>query len=259
MWIEMKLGAYSIPRSRLGTLLADTKKIYERFKSEEIQVDHIGSFLGLSPRSGGFLQKMADLRAYGLIEGRGSKSRVSKLGIDATFGIGPAEKSVALEKIVKNIPLWGIFYEKYGKEITVEDFWIDLEKITGIERLDSQKVAESVRKHYNEDAKYISTVERLPGTPRESETGKTYVQEPGDRKTNMETAQPSVGLPVGDALIFIKFPTVGTFTLDLNDETNLNIAETILTKIKEKLNKRNVNLTPASTSPGQSIDPDQTS
>ncbi len=254
MRVEMKLGTYSIPRSRLGTLLADTKRIYERFKSEEIQVDHIGSFLGLSPRSGGFLQKMADLRAYGLIEGRGSKSRVSKLGLDATFGISPAEKSIALEKIVKNIPLWGIFYDKYGKEITVDDFWIDLEKITGIERLDAQKEAELVRKHYNDDAKYITTIERPQSTAVEPEMGKTRAQEPDDRKKSMETTQQNLGLPAGEALVFIKFPTVGTITLDLNDETNVNIAETILTKIKEKLQKRNVNPTSPYSPPAEPSD-----
>jgi hypothetical protein len=246
----MKLGTYSMPMYRLDTLLPDTKKIYERFRLEEIQVDHIASFLGLSPRSGGFLQKMADLRAYGLIEGRGGKSRVSKLGRDATLGIG-AEKDRALEKIVKGIPLWGIFYEKYGKGIKVDDFWMDLEKITGMERLDSQKVAESVRKHYNDDAKYINIVE-TPQKPAEPENIKPRAEEAPDRIKNMSEIQ----LPTGEALVFIKYPSIGTITLDLNDETNLDIAETILTKIKNKLIKTDVKSTLSSTNPVSPTDSD---
>jgi len=165
------------------------------------------------------------------------------------LGIG-SEKEMALVKIVKNIPLWAMFYEKYGKEIKVEDFWIDLEKMTGIERVDAQKVAESVRKHYNDDAKYINIVERPNASP-EPEKDKTRIEGPDDRKQVMENMQPRIGLPVGDALVFIKFPTVGTFTLDLNYETNIDIAETILTNIKEKLTKKNANITQTPSAPEQ--------
>jgi hypothetical protein len=126
--------------------------------------------------------------------------------------------------------------------------------------LDAQKAAESVRKHYNEDAKYISTVERPLSTTIESENGKVRAQtQPDDRKRNMEIAQPYVGLSGGDALITIIFPTVGTVTLDLNDETNLDIAETILKKIKEKIKKRDANLTPPCFPPKEISEPNLTS
>jgi hypothetical protein len=74
-----------------------------------------------------------------------------------------------------------------------------------------------------------------------------------------EFAQPYVGLSGGDALITIIFPTVGTVTLDLNDETNLDIAETILKKIKEKIKKRDANLTPPCFPPKEISEPNLTS
>lgn len=239
----MKLGSYSIPKYRLVSLLDDTKRMYERFKSDENSNDLIASFLGHSPTSGGFFQKLADLRAFGLIEGRGGKSKVTKLGIDATLGINN-ERNLALAKIVKNIPLWGILYEKYGKEIHVDNFWIDVEKITGIERVDAQKNAEYIRNAYNEDAKYINIVEK-PKEPVDQEISQPRAKGMDDRSIDMETTT----VTNLNKLVMIKYPGIGTITLDLNDEVNVSIAENILNTIRAKLKKSDVNTTPLSIPP----------
>jgi hypothetical protein len=56
----------------------------------------------------------------------------------------------------------------------------------------------------------------------------------------METAQSTPMAPEGNALVFIRFPSIGTISLDLTEVTNVNIAETILKEIKEKLKKKDV-------------------
>jgi hypothetical protein len=225
----MKVGGYSIPQYRLTTLLSDTKKIYEQFKSDEVGTEFIAHTLGQAPRGGAFLQRMADLRSYGLIEGRGSKIRVTELGKQATYG-HEVERVDALVKLVKNIPLWAILNEKFGSSIKEENFWIDLMKITGAERVDAQKQANSVRNAYIADIKDIILVEKPKLTP-EPQIGETRTKGGIDKDDDMEITSK-------EAVAYIKFPGIGAVNLDLNDETNLSLAEQILKTVRTKLQKR---------------------
>jgi len=225
----MKIGTYSIPQYRLASLLIDIKKIYEQFKSEEASVEDIAHSLNQAYRGGGFLQKMADLRTYGLIEGRGSKIKVTDLAKKATYG-DPVERTNALEKLVTNIPLWGILFDKYGISIKEEGFWIDLKRITGAEPMDAQKQANYVRNAYIDDTKYISTV-KVP-TPRpepESPESGGKLERARDRRVDVEAT-------TKDAVVYIKYPGIGIVNLDIN-ETNLSLAEQIIKSIKATLQK----------------------
>ena len=82
----MKIGTYSYPLFRLNTLLKDTKIIYEKFGRKEITREHIAQVLGNTATSGGFSQKVADLRTYGLLSGSAGRYSVSDIGVKATFG-----------------------------------------------------------------------------------------------------------------------------------------------------------------------------
>src|SRR5574341_1923354 len=111
----MKIGTHSIPKYRLPGLIEDVKKIYEKFNGEESEPEYVAHVIGHQPKSGSFTQKLADMRSYGLIEGRG-KIRVSELGKKVTYGTEP-EKKEALDKLLRNIPIWGILLDKYGVNI----------------------------------------------------------------------------------------------------------------------------------------------
>ncbi len=156
----MKIGTHSIPKYRLPGLIEDTKKIYEQFNGKESELEFVAHTIGHLPKSGSFMQKLADLRSYGLIEGRG-KIKVSELGKKVTYGTEP-EKVEALEEIIKNIPLWGSIFDKYGVNIKEENFWVDLAQITSVERLEAQTKANEIRKAYLEDIRYYKPVEKPP-------------------------------------------------------------------------------------------------
>lgn len=164
---EMKIGNYVIPEYRLQDLIEETKKIYEKFNAEEVELEFIAHLLGQSPKSGSFYKKIAALRDYGLIEGRG-KIRVSEVGKKVTFG-DESEKNSALEKAVRNIPLWSMFLDKFGVSIKEESFWIDLAKLAAVERPEAQMKAEGVRKAYIETVKYLKPIEN----PSESANSST--------------------------------------------------------------------------------------
>jgi hypothetical protein len=227
----MKVGNYRIPNNRLANLLKDVKTIYEHFKIEETGPDLIAHSLDAAPRGGAFLQKMVDLRAYGLIEGRGRKIKVSELGKLAICG-SDDEKEMALNKIFNNIPLWSIFYSKYGFNIKEDNFWIDLIKITEIERFTAQKKANYVRNAYLSDIKFISN-ENLLKNESEQENLDFFnkkLKKLHDKNAEMDYTTKA-------AVIYIKFPGIGIVNLELIDEANISFAETILNNIRLKIQK----------------------
>lgn len=223
----MKIGKYTIPRYRLDTLLPATAKIYEQFESEEVSTHDIAPILRLSATSGGFYQKMADLRAYGLIEGRKDKITVTELGKKATFGDAD-EKAEALGEVVRNIPLWSKFLSKYGNSIKAENFWVDLARITGLERPDSQKKAAFVRKAYLEDAQYIKSV----GEPTTTlEDASSYGVGVVGRIPNMQAQTTTASEKArGIAASFDHKASI-----EITDEDSLEVAESILDLIRKKL------------------------
>ncbi|MCZ7400121.1 MAG: hypothetical protein O8C62_10700 [Candidatus Methanoperedens sp.] len=174
----MRIGTHIIPKYRLQSLIDDTKKIYEQFNGRESEPEYIAHTLGHQPKSGSFVQKLADMRSYGLIDRRG-KISVSELGKKITYGT-ESEKTEALDKILRNIPLWGIFLDKFGVNIKEETFWVDLAQITGVERLEAQTKANEVRKAYLEDVRYYKPVEKAQELPEP----KNPIPEPLDKSEN---------------------------------------------------------------------------
>lgn len=221
----MKIGNYSIPTFRLAPLIEATKKIYEKFPNEEIGREDIAHLLGIKPSSGGFAQKMADMRSYGLISGRGTFV-VTKLGKDITFGTDD-EKAIAHRQAVENIPLWKDLLDKEGVTLDKGDFWVVLRKITNAEAFDAQKKADSVRKAYMSDVANIKTVEKpvetSVSTPQQGEaTGRSDV--------GMEPVQTSTG-----SIGYIGFPEYSRAPIEIKDEVSYNIAKQFLDAIGQKL------------------------
>lgn len=158
----MQIGKYDIPEMRLyPTLVEDTKKLYENFKSEEAtDLLTVAQLLGhKTDRSGAFLRKLACLRAYGLIEKRGVK--VTELGKKLTYDPSEDERNKALKAIIFNIPLWKEFYGKWEANPPSSNFWVELTKITGLEAPDAKKVEEIVRNSYLDDVRYLKQTKEV--------------------------------------------------------------------------------------------------
>ena len=153
----MRVGTYTIPDVRLyPTLVEATKLIYDKYPSEEVtDMKVLANLLGhKTEKSGTFLAKMTFMRAYGLIEGRGSV-KVSEIGKKLTYGADENERMQALEKALLNIPLWKEFYTRWGVNLPNGNFWVDLAKIAVLEAPQAQTLSESVRKAYLDDFRYL--------------------------------------------------------------------------------------------------------
>lgn len=152
----MKIGKYDIPTYRLNPKLSQaTKTLFENFKSEQAtDMLTVAKLFGhKTEKSGAFLTKLADLRAYGLITKRGVK--VTDLGKKLTYDPSDAERNKAYKETLLNIPLWKELNSRFGKELPTSNFWVELTKITGLEAPDAQKVEETVRNAYQSDFKYV--------------------------------------------------------------------------------------------------------
>ena len=181
----MRVGNYTIPNVRLyPSLVEAVKTIYDTYPTEEISdMDALAKLLGhKSAKSGTFLGKMTFLRAYGLIEGRGTV-KVSELGKKITYG-NDEEKAKAATKAVLKIPLWNELYSRYSVNLPTDNFWAHLGKIAVLEAPDAQRVADNVRKAYLADTRYIKI---------EKELKEGFTVEP----SKLEVGRPAITIPEG--------------------------------------------------------------
>lgn len=160
----MQIGRYSIPEYQLPALIGYVQKLYEKCpKEEEIDPNIFAELTGhKSGKSGTFLMKLAAIRAYGLVEGRG-KIRISEIGKHISHPLPTTNVFADVETALLNIPLWRELYSNFGgikAELPKENFWADLVRITGAEAPEAQNKEKNVRKAYMEDVQYLSTKEK---------------------------------------------------------------------------------------------------
>ena len=154
----MKLGNYAYPDVSLDESVEDAKKIYDRFKDEEVDKKLISETIGY--RGGTFFHRLSSLRKYGLVGPRG-KVQITDLGKRITY---PANRDVelsAIEEAVKNVELFKVLYEKFGLELPKEKFWVNLVNITSAEAPDAQVKEDTIRQIYIDSIKPLMTKERI--------------------------------------------------------------------------------------------------
>lgn len=154
----MRIGNYSVPHYHIKDIVVDVKRLHEQYGRREFNKTDIAYTLGQSPTSGSLMQKIADMKSYGLLEGRGDSFNVTQLGEHATFG-DSNEKIKALKTIFINIPLWNNLYEKYKGSIREDGFANILANLSGSTVPECEKKAPSLRKQYLGDLNFIQSVE----------------------------------------------------------------------------------------------------
>jgi hypothetical protein len=115
---ERTLGSYELPpKMPLSEAVRLSKTIAEHFKDDDFDAEALASGLGHhSVRSGTFHQKVADLKRYGAVEGRGSKLHVST-GALSIYRDHPGDKENAALEMLRSIPIYKAIYEQFGDRI----------------------------------------------------------------------------------------------------------------------------------------------
>lgn len=226
----MKVGTFEIPDYRLTETLIDaTKKIYDTYKSETAPDNNVvATLLGHKSASGAYLSKIASLRSYGLVEKRGIK--VTELGKRIVYPTGEEDKNDAFNLAIFNIPLWKELYKNFGTILPKENFWANLNKITGLETPDSKKLEDPVRNAYIEDLKNLKTVEK-PIQPPEKPNGETRTKGILDRTPRMESQIVVSTQTIG----YIGYPEYSQAPIEIKDAVSYEIAQKLLEAIGTKL------------------------
>lgn len=170
----MRVGDKSIPDYRLPVLIDGVKTLYGKFGFGETDDETAARLLGHSTsRSGSYIKRRADLRAFGLITPRGA-IKVTELGRKVSYPDNLKEEQEGLVEAVLKIDLWKLIYEKYTKKGLglPSNFWIDIREWTGLPPEAAQNIVEKVEDSYLEDIKHIKP-EREPEIEPEPKAIKT--------------------------------------------------------------------------------------
>ncbi|MEM0134687.1 MAG: hypothetical protein QXU18_05585 [Thermoplasmatales archaeon] len=160
----MQIGNYTIPDSpnRLPTLIEKIRKVFDVYDKQEIKDylrnNELATTLGYkSWNNGSYQRTVKALKEYGLIEGKGDL-KVSNRAETILYGT-EMEKQKSLLDAFKSIPLWLKLYEKFGKELPSDNFWIQLRNITGSSPKDAQDKTNYIREAYAKDTSVINEIQ----------------------------------------------------------------------------------------------------
>ncbi|MHB8561554.1 MAG: hypothetical protein ACYDAP_10440 [Thermoplasmataceae archaeon] len=157
----MQIGNYWIPDNpnRLPRIIGDVKIIYDKYARDEIAKamtnDALAKLLGFkSSNNGSYQRRLRALREYGFLEGK-INSKISQKGETAIYG-KDSEKGNAILQAFLSIPLWSKLYESFKKNIPSNDFWLDVQRITGCSPKEAQEKEQFIKEVYANDASVIS-------------------------------------------------------------------------------------------------------
>jgi len=157
---RVKIGNYSIPDLRLFPKIFDAVNgIYENYELDEAPDEEaFARVVGhRSANSGAYYSKLADIRLYGLLESR--SLRATPLAERLTHGT-EQEIQEATNEAILHVPLWNELYSKFGAEVPDSNFWVQLQRITGVSHLEAQKHSDFIRKGYLDDISHIKATEK---------------------------------------------------------------------------------------------------
>ena len=147
----MKIGErFTYPDFRLNPELVEAaRKFYGKKASDTIGWELAAEIMGVSAKSSSYIAKIASMKQYGLV--------VTEIGRQLAYG-DPSEQQSALVQVIRRIPLWSQFYDKWtanGKAPPADTFWDDLRAFANIPPDDARKLADKVRAAYLDDITHL--------------------------------------------------------------------------------------------------------
>lgn len=185
--ITMKVGNYRLPDLDIEGAIAAAKLLEQNTLGKEVTRDAFAKALGHSTKSGTFFVKMADLRLYGLIEGRNERYKTTALAQRIAYpqmGDDDAYKA-AINELIMNVPLYKALREHLGEilEPSETQFSIALQQITDEHPEKLKKESERLRRIYVDIMnRYEVTTMYEPGqlrAPPQHQTSERGIQPEG--------------------------------------------------------------------------------
>ena len=152
-----KLSAYSYPDIRFSDAVEITRRISDKFRGT-VSVKGLAWELGMAENSGTLFAKVAALRDFGLVEGRG-ELRVSALAQRIMHPATPEEGRGARAQAFQRVDLLQTLYERFEGE-TPDDssLLIALEEVTRAPRDEIVRRFTLIQKHLADAARALGPV-----------------------------------------------------------------------------------------------------
>ena len=167
-----QIGTLEYPDTSIDDVIESAKKIARQFKSAEFDRAALAAALGYkNARSGTFNARLADLRRFGIVDGRADGIRATDLAQRIAAPATQDEYAAAVSEAAFRIPLYKVLYEHYqGETPSEEDLFATLLNITKADRIDAQKQAGRIKTLFGEvvsraEVTAIGTAPRSHGTP----------------------------------------------------------------------------------------------
>lgn len=149
-----KLGPYTYPDIRFGDAVEIAGRVLTKFKGT-VSVKGLAWELGMAEGSGTLFAKVAALRDFGLVEGRG-ELRVSALAQRVLHPASPEEGQAAREEAFQRVELLRQLYARFEGEVPDDmSLLVGLEEITRAARDEIVRRAPLIQKHVTDAVRVL--------------------------------------------------------------------------------------------------------
>ncbi len=154
-----KLGPYSYPDIRFGDAVEIAGRILTKFKGT-VSVKGLAWEMGMAEGSGTLFAKVAALRDFGLVEGRG-ELRVTPLAQRVLHPADSAEAFQARAEAFQRVELLRRLYNRFQGEVPDDPgLLIGLEEVTRAPRDEIVRRASLIQKHLNDAFRALRRLNR---------------------------------------------------------------------------------------------------
>jgi len=158
------IGQYEYPAMNVATAIDAAKKVATQFKGQPFDRVPLAAALGYKTAgSGAFNQTLADLRRFGVVDGRGDSMQVSALAQKLAVPTSKEEYAGVVLELINRVPLFKALYEHYsGSAPSEEDLLATLINLTKAERTEVQGVVGRVRANFVSGLSALSAAGPIP-------------------------------------------------------------------------------------------------
>ena len=171
-----KLGAFSYPDIRFGDAVEIAGRVLSKFKGT-VSVKGLAWELGMAENSGTLFAKVAALRDFGLLDGRG-ELRVTVLAQRILHPATPQEAQQTRAEAFQRVELLHRLYQRFEGEVPDDaSLLIGLEETTKAPRDEIIRRAGLIQKHLADAARVLPrpSLSPLPGRAPEHSMGKQQI------------------------------------------------------------------------------------
>ena len=172
-----KLGPYSYPDIRFGDALAIAERIATKFKGT-VSVKGLAWELGMAENSGTLFAKVAALRDFGLLDGRG-ELRISALARRIIQPVSAEEGRAARAEAFQRVELLRQLYTRFNGELPDDmGLLVVLEELTRASREDIVRRVALIQKHLTDAIRVMGRQADLAKNTEDSEKNQNILSTP---------------------------------------------------------------------------------